>query len=288
MPPNDPQPERVGRSSASHRLTVGDGQLVVEESGDPADTAVVVLHGLMGSMREWDGMVAALAPTFRVIALDQRGHGESDWAPEYSAAAFAEDVVSVMDDRQVARAHLVGHSMGGMAAALVAARHPGRVGRVVIMDIGPDSLSSAFAELLPATLESMASASYADVDEAMAEWAAQNPHAQEEHLRHYLDHVLVPRADGRLRYRFDARGLIRFVTDGVTESQLWTAIDQITAPTLVVRGAQSEVLSRGTALQLVERLEDAELVEIAGGGHDLGVEQPEATAAAALAFLERA
>ncbi|MCZ7527066.1 MAG: alpha/beta hydrolase [Acidimicrobiia bacterium] len=281
MPPSSMEP-----GAAVERDVHVDGlRLRYRETGDPAAMPVLLLHGLMGHPREWDTLTAALTPRFRVIGLHQRGHGESDRAAEYAAAAMAGDVLGLADLLGLRRFHLVGHSMGGMVASLCAARRPDLVDRLVMIDIGPDSLSAGFAEELPTVLGAFAEASYTRPDEAVDEWLAGNPLAREPLVRHYVEQSLVAGDDGLLRWRFDAAGLVGFATGGVTEGELWRAIDAITAPTLLVRGEHSPLLSRATAERVVSRLARGRLVEIPGGGHDLGVERPEAVATAVLDHL---
>lgn len=182
---------------------------------------------------------------------------------------------------------LVGHSLGAIISCLFAAGRPELVERLVLIDIGPDSVrpDGETVAWLTTFLEGLGVASYAHPREAVDEWLAGNPLAREELMRHYVEHSLVPRADGRLTWRFDARRLAQFLTEGTTEAELWQAIDRVTAPTLLIRGEQSEVLSPRTAAEMMRRLRDARFVEIPGGGHDLGVEQPEAVAGAVRSFL---
>src|SRR5690606_27659276 len=104
-------------------------------SGTPP---VIVLHGIMGHAREWDVLVAALATRHRVVAVDQRGHGESDWATEYTATAMGRDVAGLVERHGLAPVDLIGHSLGGMVAAVCAAERPELVRRLVLVDVGPD------------------------------------------------------------------------------------------------------------------------------------------------------
>lgn len=270
--------------TVSRHVTLRGLRFHYRDGGNPAGPTVLVLHGLMGHAREWDTFSAALTPTYRVMALNQRGHGESDWADEYSVATMASDVAAFLDETGLGRVHLVGHSMGGQVASVCAAERPDLVDRLVVIDIGPESLDTEFAAMLPAGLEAMAQASYATVDEAVAEWQAGDPLAREDLLRHYVEHCLIARPDGRLVWRFDARGLASYPA-GATSAQLWAAVDRIVAPTLVVRGEHSHLLSAAAAAHVVDRLADGTLAEIRGGGHDLGVQQPEAVAAAVSEFL---
>ncbi len=255
-------------------------------SGDQSTPEVVLLHGIMGHSREWDSLVEILAPTVRVLALDLRGHGETDWASEYTARGLAADVAAFIEKVGVAPVHIVGHSMGAMAAAICAAQRPELVDRLVLIDIGPDSLSSEWAlTQLPAMLASFGHASYAQFDDAIGEWLDRDPFARKELLRHYVEHNLVRGDDGRLRWRFDGPGLAEFVRTGATEAELWKAFDEIHAPTLLVRGQHSDVLTRRTADELVTRTAQCQLTEIPAGAHDLSVEQPVRVAVRTLRFL---
>ncbi len=142
-----------------------------------------------------------------------------------------------------------------------------------------------FADQMPEMFTAMAESSYDTVEEAVAEWQAGNPLARTQLLRNYLRHALVARPDDRLSWGFDAFGLRHF-TSGVSPDELWAAIDAIGCPSLVVRGEQSPLTSRDQVTQMAKRLGDARVVEIAGGGHDLGVEQPEAVARAVLTWMD--
>jgi esterase len=253
----------------------------------PRDGApVVMLHGLLGHAHEWDMLTAALATRQRVLVLDQRGHGRSDWAASYTVADLAGDVIELIEHVGSTPVRLVGHSMGGLAAITVAGARPELVERLVVIDVGPDVFGTPFAAELRTFLEELSSASYAAVVDAVDEWMAGNPLADEHHMRHYVEHCLRPCADGRLVWRFDGRGLRSFFDEETTADNRWAVVEAITAPTLVVRGEHSAVLSRAAAEELVHRIAaDARLVEVPGGGHDLGVEQPAAVTDAVVGFL---
>lgn len=266
-------------------LQVGGLRVHVRETGHPDAPPVLLLHGLMGHAREWDSLVEVLASRFRIIAVDQRGHGETDHADGYTAEVMAGDVVGILDALDIPRTHFVAHSMGGIIATLVAARFPHLVDRFVLIDVGPDSLTTEWGiTQLPIVLRTFAESVYDDVEEAVHEWLSGDPLAREPLLRHYVEHCLVPRPDGRLGWCFDARKLGQFGTS-VSGAELWDAIGRITAPTLLIRGEHSHLLSPESAQTMVRRLRRGSFAQIARGGHDLGVQQPEAVARAAFGFL---
>jgi esterase len=98
---------------------------------------VVLLHGLFGSARNWGAVQRALAPRFRTIALDMRNHGASPHAPGMRYSALADDVLETLDALGALPAAVVGHSMGGKAAMMVALSRPDAVGRLLVSDIAP-------------------------------------------------------------------------------------------------------------------------------------------------------
>src|SRR5262249_22092302 len=109
------------------------------EWGGPASAGVLLLHGGAAHAHWFDAVASSLAEGRHVVALDQRGHGESDWArtPAYATQDFATDVIAVLDGLSWSTAVLVGHSMGGHNAIGTAAWYPGRVRGLVIVDSRP-------------------------------------------------------------------------------------------------------------------------------------------------------
>ncbi len=254
--------------------------------GDSENPPVVMLHGVMGHAREWDTLVEELADTYQVVAIDQRGHGESDWADRYRIADLAADMIEAVQQLGLEQPRVIGHSMGGMAALVAAARRPDLFGQLVIVDIGPESVNGPIAHEIAAFVKGLGRRSYATFDEAYAEWA-DNPLARPHLVHHYVTHCLRRRSDDRLVWRFDGVGLTDFF-ETVDSVELWDAIDQLRCPVLVVRGALSPFLAADAATEMTQRLANGHMTEIPGAGHDLGVERPEAVAAKAAGFFSSA
>jgi len=120
------------------RLVRANGiRLAYRESGSPAATPVVLLHALGENSADWDPVAAALSETWHVYAPDLRGHGRSDWPGAYTLALLRDDVLGFLDALELPRAAMIGHSMGGAAAYLLAIRQPGRVTRLVLEEPAP-------------------------------------------------------------------------------------------------------------------------------------------------------
>lgn len=110
--------------------TWGATHYVIEGAGPP----VLLIHGVGAQLGNWDGVAAELAPAFRVVRYDLRGHGKSSKvAGPYSLDLFADDTVALLEHLDIARAHVAGHSLGGMIAITLAARHPERVDRLAVL-----------------------------------------------------------------------------------------------------------------------------------------------------------
>ncbi|MES1194890.1 MAG: alpha/beta fold hydrolase, partial [Opitutus sp.] len=123
---------------------------------------MIVLHGLLGSSRNWLSTGRDLARHFHVFALDARNHGKSPHAPGMTYEAMMDDLTGWMDAQGLARATIVGHSMGGKTAMLLACRHPERVERLVVVDIAPKDYQWAahrgeFAAMVELDLASLTS-----------------------------------------------------------------------------------------------------------------------------------
>ncbi len=272
----------IERSLAVNGLT-----LHYVEWGAPHSKPLVLLHGLTGHARTWDRLALELAPRFRVLALDQRGHGDSDPAPDadYRVGTMAGDLTAFVDRLGLGTFTLVGLSMGGRVAIAYAGGNSARIERLVIVDIGPEIDLAGLARILetitgtPERLESEGQA---------LEYARRaNPRYEEAELRHRLTHALRRAPDGTLTWKYD-RALRDMMRGGGRRDpiDLWEPLERITCPTLVVRGAESDILSPEIAKKMVERLPNARLVEVPGAGHSVPGDRPDEFARVLRTFLD--
>ena len=252
----------------------------------PADAPpVVLLHGITGHARVWDHLAERLAPRHRVLALDQRGHGDSDPAPDddYRVGTMADDVAAFVGSLRIDRFALLGHSMGGRIAIRYAADHAARLERLVIVDIGPDINLAG----LQRVRDMMANAPERIESE---EWAVEyirraNPLQDVDMLRERVRHGLRRAPDGELTWKY-AKGLRDMMREGRRDAvDLWEPLPRIPCPTLIVRGAESDILSAEVAKKMAERLPDGRVVEIAGAGHTVPADRPEEFVRQIRAFL---
>ncbi len=252
----------------------------------PADAPpVVLLHGITGHARVWDHLAARLVPGRRVLALDQRGHGDSDPAPDddYRVGTMADDVAAFVGSLRIDRFALLGHSMGGRIAIKYAADHAARLERLVIVDIGPDINLAGLERVRDMMAQSPERIESED-------WAVEyirraNPLQDLDMLRERVRHGLKRLPDGELTWKY-AKGLRDMMREGRRDAvDLWEPLPRIPCPTLVVRGAESDILSAEVAKKMTERLPDGRVVEIAGAGHTVPADRPEEFVRQIRAFL---
>jgi pimeloyl-ACP methyl ester carboxylesterase len=253
----------------------------------PVDApTVVLLHGITGHARVWDHLAERLARGRRVLALDQRGHGDSEPAPDddYRVATMADDVAAFAGSLRLDRFALVGHSMGGRIAIKYAADHAAHLERLVIVDIGPDIALAGLQRV-----RDMMSQSPERIESE--EWAFEylrraSPLQDPDLLRARIYHGLKRLPDGGLTWKY-AKGLRDMMRQGRRDAvDLWEPLARIPCPTLIVRGAESDILSPEVAQKMTERLPDGRVVEIARAGHTVPADRPEEFVGELRAFLD--
>jgi esterase len=247
------------------------------EWGTSADPPVVALHGITGHARTWDDEAGLLATTRRVLVLDQRGHGDSDPAPDgdYSDEALLGDLVAFVEALGLRRCSLLGLSLGGRVAINFAGRHPTRVERLVVVDIGPEIAPAGRARV--GALMAGAPERFETVPDAIAHMRANNPRYTDAMLHHRARHAVRPLPDGGFTWKYD-RALREAIRQGRMRvpADLWPQWRAIACPTLLVRGAESDVLSETTAKRMIDALPAARLVVVPGAGHTVPGDQPAA------------
>ena len=234
---------------------------------------LVMLHGLSGHARTWDHTAAALSDRYRVLALDQRGHGDSDWAPQYGIGLMAADLLAFMDALQLREVTLMGLSMGGLVSFVFTAAHPERVRRLMVLDIGPEIAPAGSRNVSAAMAESDV---FASEDEAFAQARAANPRPTDETLRHRVRHNLRSLPDGTLTFKYDKA--FRSQPGAwleLTADQLWAAWRSVRCPVLLVRGDDSPILAAETAQRMLAENPNASFASIPDCGHSITLDRPQ-------------
>ena len=229
---------------------------------------MVVLHGLLGSSRNWLSTGRDLAKHYHVFALDARNHGKSPHAEEMTYPAMMADVIAWMHEQGLAKATVVGHSMGGKTAMLLACRHPERVERLVVVDIAPKEYFwtahraefTAMAELDLASLTSRA--------EAELRFEARVPNLG---VRKFLATNLEQDEHGTWRWKINLPVLTASLA--VMEKNCLQASDRFAGPTLFVLGGRSRYAESGDHALIRQHFPAVEIEVIADSGHNPHMDQ---------------
>ncbi len=236
-----------------------------------SDRTVVCVHGLSRCARDFDALAAALADRCRVVAVDLPGRGESDWLKqplEYVVPTYVNDLVTLIARLDVEAVDWVGTSLGALCGMVIAAQELSPIRRLVLNDAGP-VISAASLERIGEYLgKAPTFASFAEaVAYVRAVSAPFGPHTDEQ-WRGLTEHVVRPLPEGGFRMHYDPRIAEPYNAQRPFKaSDLWHLWDAIRAPVLLLRGAESDLLTREVALEMTRRGPRAKLVEFPGVGH---------------------
>ncbi len=280
----------------SRRVPGADGRDIHLLEWSQDGVPLLLLHGFGNEAHIWDDFAPAVAPHYRTLAMDHRGHGDSDWDLEgrYDHDSMVRDVESVTAALGIERLVLVGHSLGGRIATLFADRNATRMAGLVLVDIGPD-LDPRGVTRIQIDVASAPQPTFASVEEYARALTLAYPAGRPDALLRMARHGIRRREDGRYELKMDPR--LRGV--GATESPeaaaergramselLWKALARISCPTLVVRGAASDVLAPDTADRMVEEmLAQGRLAVVPQAGHSVMTDNPDGFREAVTSFV---
>jgi pimeloyl-ACP methyl ester carboxylesterase len=242
------------------------------EWGDPGNGRVLVcVHGLTRCARDFDALAAALSEHYRVVCPDVAGRGYSEWLGDpmlYQIPQYVSDMVTLIARLDVEGVDWLGTSMGGLIGMALAAQQGTPVQKLVVNDAGP-VISKVSLERI-ATFVGMAPVfpGIATAEKYVRAVSASFGAHSDAEWRFLTEVVVRKNADGSLRLHYDPKLAQPFrATMPEKDLELWPLWDAIRCPTLVLRGAQSDLLTRETCAQMTQRGPKAKVVEIAGVGH---------------------
>ena len=252
--------------------------------GDSSKPPILCLPGLTRNARDFDAVARRLSPEWRVIAIDLRGRGDSGYAKDpmsYVPLTYVQDVQALLGELGVGSYIAFGSSLGGIVSMLLAGTSRESVAGVLLNDVGPDIMPEGLARIR----------SYVGRSNTWPTWIHAARAVAEANGGVYPDFTLEDwLAMAKRLYRLNSAGRIVLdydmkiaepfrVPGNEAGPDMWRALAVLTSvPTLIVRGAKSDVLSATTAARMAETLDDGELVTIAGVGHTPTLGEPEAEA----------
>ena len=260
--------ERTYLSLGAH----GFHRIAYAEWGRPDNERVCVcVHGLTRNGRDFDALAAALDGTYRLACPDLPGRGRSHWLPvptEYRPPVYLNDMAALIARLDVDEVDWVGTSLGGLLGMTLAAQPNSPIRKLVLNDVGAFLAKGALQRI----------ASYVGTDSLFADLAALEAYLRDVHKpfgpltdaqwRHLAQHSARPDpAGGGLRLHYDPGLAVAFKEGFDQDVDLWTLWDLISCPVLILRGAESDILSEDTAREMLTRGPQAELIEFPGVGH---------------------
>ena len=272
-------------------LVINGLRLFRREWGSRDAPAIVLLHGLRGFSNTWRTLASALSSSYRLIAIDQRGRGQSDWDPEcgYYTDAYLSDLEAVVNELRLQRFALIGHSMGGTTSYVYADRHPERLAALIIEDIAPgSSAGGAGAQRVIDEMRKLPDG-FPSWDAARNYWRALRPTVSDDALEQRISESLKEASDGRIVWRYDAAGIsrTRMNPDPARVVDLWPVVERIRVPTLVIRGARSDFCPPDVVATMCRRNPRISAVTLESATHYVHDDAPEAFARCVLEFLQR-
>lgn len=243
-------------------------------SGEP----LIIAHGLMGMLDNWQAPARWLEPHFRVIIIDLRNHGHSPHSADFSYDFMVNDVLELMDDLAVEKAHLLGHSMGGKVMMRLAQHFPKRTKKLIVADIGPKYYPIHHQKILAALkavpLDQLSKRT--DAEDFM------QPFIPEASVRQFLMKSLFHKEKGSFDWRFNLDAIEANI-ENVGEATDDVEFDGVT---LFIRGGNSNYITDSDWYDIKLVFPNSTLETIEGAGHWLHAEKPEQFCNSVIEFLK--
>ncbi len=256
--------------------------------GESKNPTIIMLHGFAQQSHSWDFVALGLCDKFRIVAFDQRGHGDSDWSQNhnYSLNDYHNDIDNLIKHLGLSETLMVGMSMGGRNAFTYAASHPDLVSALVVVDAAPVAQSSGRDKIRNFV-------SQEDVHPSIEEFVRMvhgyTPNRPIDQIWGSIKYNVKQLSDGSWTWKYD-KFLRSPDRDFRSESKdvsdaMWASLDMLKAPTLLVVGEDSDIVSLDVANQMINRISNSQLVSIPNAGHRVMGDNPVAFQSAINEFL---
>lgn len=242
------------------------------EWGDPDNPRVLVcVHGLTRNGRDFDDLAREMSRDYRVICPDVAGRGRSDWLKvpaDYGFPSYLADMAALIARLDVETVHWVGTSMGGLIGMLLAAQPDTPITRMVLNDVGPLITAESLKRIGEYVGKAPLFASLEEAEKYLRLINASFGKLTDPQWRHLTETSVRPRPDGQWEMRYDPAIGEPFRQSFVfADVDLWPIYDAVKCPTLLVRGAESDLLKAATAEAMTARGPKARLAAVPGVGH---------------------
>jgi pimeloyl-ACP methyl ester carboxylesterase len=251
-------------------ITVNGLRIHYLEWGSTDKPALIMLHGIGRVAHTFDHIAPHFASRYRVIAVDMRGHGDSDWDPKgaYLVEDYVKDIEGLAQQLRLRNIVIWGNSTGGRVAQVFAGLHPELVAGVISEDVGPER-PREIADGMTNRLKQEDERGWASEEELLAQQKKGSPRTGEAILRAYVHYGSKRRADGRIIWKRDPA-----IGNGFVPTELWRFVREIKPPIIYILGGRSTIVPAGTQEELRKVLPHVQIVTIPGAGHYPSEESP--------------
>jgi esterase len=266
---------------ADRFVTVNGLRIHFLDWGADGKPPLIMLHGIGRIAHTFDHIAPHFTPNYHVIAVDMRGHGDSDWDPKsaYLVEDYTKDIEGLAAELHLRNITIWGNSTGGRVAQVFAGLHPELVSAVIAEDVGPERPTQV-AESVTRQLKQEDEKGWASEEELLTQLKTSNPRTPEEILRAYAHYGSKRRPDGRVIWKRDPA-----IGNGFVPTELWRFVRQIKSPIIYVLGGRSTIVPAGTQDELKKALPQAQITTIPGVGHYPSEENTQAYLAIVDKFL---
>ena len=226
----------------------------------------MILHGLFGFSDNWQTHAKKLSEYYRVILVDLRNHGHSDWSEAFSYEIMADDVKELYDELNLPELILVGHSMGGKVAINFAQKHEDLLEKLVIVDMGTKGYPMHHDHIL----QGIHSVKLDDVSSRREAAAQMNEYIESEGIKQFLLKNLYWKEKGQLAWRMNVDVLEREMPNILGQM----TDDEVMIPTLFIRGELSNYILDEDIEDLENQFPDSEMITVPNAGHWVHAEAP--------------
>jgi len=251
-------------------ITVNGLRIHYLEWGSTDKQPLIMLHGIGRIAQTFDHIAPHFASRYHVMAIDMRGHGDSDWDPKaaYLVEDYVKDIEGLAQQLRLRNIVIWGNSTGGRVAQVFAGLHPDLVAAVISEDVGPER-PREIADGMTARLKQEDEKGWASEDELLAQLKTGSPRTGEDILRAYAHYGSKRRVDGRIIWKRDPA-----IGNGFVPTELWRFVRDIKSPIIYILGGRSTIVPAGTQEELRKALRQAQIVTIEGVGHYPSEENP--------------
>ena len=256
----------------THRFKANGLELNCLDYGGDGKPSMLFLHGGSAHAHWWDFVAPAFVDHFHALALDQRGHGDSEWADEwaYGSRHYVSDLDQVIDEWRLGAPILIGHSMGAHNVLAYAIEHSEKLRALIALDPPPDYPEQAIEYLQ--SIAQKPARRFESLDEAARSFKVlpRETLAKKEILEHVARRSFSQKDDGTWIHKIDRRTMIR------EPSRVWNSLHRIICPALIVKISKSPLLDREVARKMVAEFPNARLAEVDDSYHHVMLDNPTA------------